>query len=90
MPKRSVTVIAGFKNNPLACEGIVGDGCGGGRWFFVQDEKLFAYDPMSGEKLLLLEGVIGAISILKSACLLTIKLDDGTLVFDISKMVVLH
>lgn len=79
-------MIAGFKNNPLACEGVVGDGCGGGRWFFVQDEKLFAFDPMSNEKLLLLGGVVGAVSISKSACCISITLDDGELIFDISKM----
>ena len=83
-------MIAGFKNNPLACEGIVGDGCGGGRWFFVQDEKLFAYDPMSQEKILLLESVVGAVGISKSACLITIKLKKDEMVFDVSKMAVLR
>ncbi|HFB54221.1 MAG TPA: thiamine biosynthesis protein ThiF, partial [Sulfurimonas autotrophica] len=45
-------MIPGFsKDSPLVCEGIIGDGCGGGRFFAVEDETLFAYDPLTQERI---------------------------------------
>lgn len=78
-------MIAGFDEN-LTCEGIVGDGCGGGRLFTIQDETLKAYDPQTKEYIELLEGVKNAKSISKKACEVTIVCKNETIVFDLSKM----
>lgn len=72
--------------SPLVCEGIIGDGCGGGRLFFVEDETLFAYDPMTKEKFLLLEDVFEALSISKSKCIITIICASEKITFDLSAL----
>lgn len=70
----------------LVCEGIIGDGCGGGRLFFVKDNTLKVYDPTTKEAMLLLENVYNAQSISKSACIITIVCSDENVAFDLSKM----
>lgn len=77
-------------NGPLACRGIIGDGCGGGRDFFIKDETLFAYDEISKESITLLEGVRNAKNISKSACIITIECKDERIEFDLSKMSVVN
>jgi hypothetical protein len=66
--------------------GIIGDGCGGGREFIVEDEKLFAYDDVSSENMVLLESVKDAISISKKACILTVTCRGQIIEFDLSSM----
>lgn len=73
-------------DSALVCEGIVGDGCGGGRIFFVEDEKLFAYDSLTKERMELLADLKGAISICKSACIISIALESETIEFDLSTL----
>jgi hypothetical protein len=68
----------------LLCEGIVGDGCGGGRLFFVEEEKLFAYDPLTKERIELLAGIKDAKSIMKKGCHITIVTARDSIVFDLS------
>ncbi len=75
-----------FKNNPLVCEGVVGDGCGGGRIFFIQDTTLYAHDPLSKESIVLLEDIKGAKRISKSACVITIECENEKIEFNLSKM----
>ena len=70
----------------LICEGIVGDGCGGGRLFMVEDGKLKAYDPQTTESRVLLEDVQMAKSISKSGCVVTITCENDTIKFDLSSM----
>ena len=70
----------------LVCEGIVGDGCGGGRLFFIKDETLIAYDPLSKTEMTLLRDVKGAKRISKKACIITIECEDEKIEFDLSKM----
>ncbi|MCK9492183.1 MAG: thiamine biosynthesis protein ThiF [Sulfurimonas sp.] len=70
----------------LVCEGIIGDGCGGGRFFMVKDEILKAYDPDTKEYIELLVGVKNALTISKSVCVLNIVCQDETIEFDLSKM----
>ena len=70
----------------LVCEGIIGDGCGGGRIFTIKDEKLQAYDPQTQSFTVLLEDVLNAVKIYKKACLITILCKDENIVFDLSKM----
>ena len=79
-------MIHGFKNSPLACEGIIGDGCGGGRWFFVEDETLKAYDPISKENITLVQNIKKAKKISKKRCVITIECEDETIEFDLSQM----
>ena len=73
-------------DSPLLCEGIVGDGCGGGRLFMVEDSKLKAYDPQTKESIVLLEDIEMPISISKSGCLVTIVCESQTIEFDLSAL----
>ena len=80
-------MIHGFDlNSPLVCEGIVGDGCGGGRIFHIKDDTLFAYDPKTKEEIPLLQDIQGAKSISKKACIITIECEDEILEFDLPSM----
>ena len=36
-------MIHGF-DSPLSCEGIIGDGCGADRIFFIEEDSLNVYD----------------------------------------------
>lgn len=76
-------MIHGFDES-LTCEGIVGDGCGGGRLFTIQDEKLKAYDPQSEKFIILLEDVKDATAISKKACVVTITCKGQIIEFDLS------
>lgn len=81
----------GFKeiNNfdeKLTCEGIIGDGCGGGRIFTVKENTLIAYDPQSKESITLLENIHMPRSISKSACVITIECEEEIIEFDLSSM----
>jgi hypothetical protein len=71
-------------NSPLVCEGIIGDGCGGGRIFFVEDEKLQVYDPMTKESMVLLENLKDVELIAKSGCIITIKQKGKSTEFNLS------
>ena len=80
-------MIPGFsKDSPLVCEGIIGDGCGGGRFFAVEDEVLFAYDPLIQERITLLREVKNARKISKKACIITIECDDEVICFNLSSL----
>ena len=70
----------------ISCMGIIGDGCGGGREFIVEDEKLFAYDDITSENIVLLESVKDAIGISKKACILTVTCREQIIEFDLSSM----
>ncbi len=59
-------------DSPLVCEGIIGDGCGGGRIFFAQESKLFVYDPIIKESYLLIEIGSSVREISKNACVITL------------------
>ena len=77
-------MIVGFKK--ISCIGIVGDGCGGGREFIVQNETLSAYDPQTDESIVLLENIYMPKSIKKKACIISIKCENELIEFDLSKM----
>ena len=80
-------ILDGFDlDSALVCEGIIGDGCGGGRLFFVEDETLFAYDPITKERFELLKSIKNAESISKDACLVTIISESDNIIFDLSKL----
>ena len=73
-------------DSPLVCEGIVGDGCGGGRLFFVEDETLKAYDFVTKEKFTLLRNIQNTESISKDACVITIVCEKEEIKFDLSAL----
>ena len=80
-------MIDGFDlSDPLVCEGIVGDGCGGGRLFFIKDETLYAHDPLSKENRELLKNIKKAKNISKSGCIITIECQEQKIEFDLSKV----
>ena len=70
----------------ISCIGIVGDGCGGGREFIIENEILFARDPQSAKNTALLKNIKGAKSISKKACILYIVCENESFEFDLSAM----
>ena len=73
-------------DSKLICEGIIGDGCGGGHLFFVKDEILFAYDLQTKETIKLLQDIKNAQSISKKACVISIKCKNNIIKFDLSSL----
>ena len=76
-------MIAGSR---ISCIGIIGDGCGGGREFIIENEILFARDPQSGKNTKLYENIKGAKSISKKVCILYIECENESFEFDLSAM----
>lgn len=80
-------MMAGFDlDNPLICEGIIGDGCGGGRIFMLEENSLVAFDPITEEKLILLENINDAKALSKSACIITIETKTRDICFNLSTL----
>jgi len=78
-------MIHGFNiDRELICEGIIGDGCGGGRLFFIKDTSLQTYDPMTQKREILLKNIHDSKKISKSACLITIECESEIIRFDLS------
>lgn len=71
---------------PLVCEGIIGDGCGGGRIFYIEDNRLFAYDPTTKKSMFLLDNLYNAKLLTKNLCLIKIQLEHEEVIFDLSKL----
>ncbi len=72
--------------NPLVCEGIIGDGCGGGRIFYVKDTTLFAYDPITQKSMALLRKLWDVKAISKKGCIITLVYEDKEQFFDLSTL----
>jgi len=70
----------------ISCMGIIGDGCGGGREFIVQDGILYAYDELTKDKITLLNGIKEAREINKNGCIITILCERETIKFDLSTL----
>ncbi len=78
-------MIHGFDlNDALVCEGVVGDGCGGGRIFYIEDSTLKSFDPMSKESITLFKDIQNAIKISKRVCKISIECLNETIIFDLS------
>jgi len=73
-------------NSPLVCEGIIGDGCGGGRIFFIDGDTLFAHDPLTKENIRILEEIISPSKLSKKACIIIIECKNEIIKFDLSLM----
>lgn len=71
----------------ISCLGIIGDGCGGGREFIVENETLIAYDPYTKETFTLRKNIYQAKSISKHQCMITIKCKNETIHLDLSQFV---
>ena len=76
-------MIAGSK---ISCMGIIGDGCGGGREFIVEDGVLYAYDEVTQDKIILLRDIEDAREINKSECIITIICEKEIIEFDLSTL----
>ncbi len=72
--------------NPLVCEGIIGDGCGGGRIFYVEDATLFAYDSLTQESMVLLREIGDVKEISKRGCIITLVYDNNNFLFDLTSL----
>jgi len=70
----------------ISCIGIIGDGCGGGREFIIENETLFAYDPQSGKNTILLSNIKDAKNIELKACILYVICENESFEFDLSAM----
>lgn len=68
------------------CEGIIGDGCGGGRFFFTCKDSIKAYDPFSDSVMLLIEVLDEPKNISKQGCRLSFTCKAKKIVFDLSSM----
>jgi hypothetical protein len=73
-------------NSPLVCEGIIGDGCGGGRIFCIEENILKAYDSQSNSEITLLDDILNAKALSKSGCKIYIECQRERIVFDLSSM----
>ena len=80
-------IVDGFDlEAPLVCEGIIGDGCGGGRIFFVEEETLYVYDPLTHEKIMLLDALHSVEKVSKSGCIVSIECEQEVVKFDLSAL----
>ena len=68
------------------CEGIIGDGCGGGRIFFTCKQSVKVFDPMSKEVMTLLENLEEPLHISKKGCQLFFTCKSEKMRFDLSLM----
>ena len=79
-----------IRGSKLHCIGIIGDGCGGGREFFIEKSTLFVYDPITKTTQTLYEGIEDAKEISKKGCELFIQTSTQQLVFNLSTMSLEH
>jgi len=70
----------------LRCKGLIGDGCGGDREFFIENENLFVYDSISKTTSKLASGIKDAIAISKKGCDIFIVTKEKKMVFNLSKL----
>ena len=75
-------------DSPLVCEGIIGDGCGGGRIFYINEEtsSLYAYDSYAKTAKLLLENLPKVTAVSKKGCIITLTLEHETRELDLSTL----
>jgi len=80
-------MIHGFNlEDPLVCEGIIGDGCGGGRIFFAKEGAVFAFDPASGGTIRIFEFCGMPKKLTKKGCTITLACQESLIEFDLSSM----
>ncbi len=73
-------------SSKISCMGIIGDGCGGGREFFVKDQTLYSYDPYTKQTMTLFTPVYKAKAISKHRCTISIKCEDETIKIDLTSI----
>ncbi len=80
-------MIHGFdEESSLMCEGLIGDGCGGGWFFIIKDSELIAYNPQTEETKIFLKEIEMAKSISKKGCIVTIVCEKRDIEFDLSAL----
>jgi len=78
-------IVDGFDvSSPLICEGLIGDGCGGGRIFFMQEDSLCVYDPITKDILVLLSSLENIEEISKKGCIISLRSSTKEVLFDLS------
>ncbi|MEA1892922.1 MAG: thiamine biosynthesis protein ThiF [Campylobacterota bacterium] len=70
----------------LSCIGIIGDGCGGGREFIIEDGVLYAHNPELEENIILLRDIEMPKAISKKGCILYVECENDSFEFDLSAM----
>ena len=70
----------------LTCRGIVGDGCGGDREFVIENGTLFAIDPVTLTKMVLLENIKDAESLSKRGCNIYIQTKTKKITFNLQTL----
>ncbi len=73
-------------DSPLVCKGVIGDGCGGGRVFFVENATLFIYDPLTQERHFLVSVDFPICKISKNACVIILQTEEKIYKYDLSEM----
>lgn len=68
------------------CEGIIGDGCGGGRIFFTCKDAVKTYDPFTKEVMTLVLHLESPQNISKKGCQIFFTCKQKKMGFDLSKM----
>lgn len=68
------------------CHGVIGDGCGGDRIFYIKNEQLFAFENYTQREILLQKGFKGAKKITKEGCLLFIECHGGVVKVDLQAL----
>lgn len=68
------------------CEGIIGDGCGGGRIFLTCSDCVKVYDPYTKEIFTLIENLHKPEDIAKKGCHLSFICKGEKRVFNLSTM----
>lgn len=68
------------------CEGIIGEGCGGGRFFFTCKDSIKAYDPYTKAVMTLIKDLDAPQNISKNGCRLYFTCKEKETVFDLSLM----
>lgn len=68
----------------ISCMGIIGDGCGGGREFFIENETLYSYDPYTKQTMTIFAPVYKAKTISKHRCVISIECEGEVVQIDLS------
>ena len=78
-------MMVGFDlDSPLVCEGIVGDGCGGGRIFYIDSNILKVYDPITNDNMVLIKDLKNPKKLIKKGCIISIIYEQEIVEFDLS------
>ena len=75
-------------SSKISCMGIIGDGCGGGREFFVKEQTLYSYDPYTKQTMALFSPIYKAKKISKHRCVISIECEEEMVKIDLSSLII--